>query len=549
MNLFLGADFHLDHANVIKHSNRPYETVEQMNEALVENWNKKVSKKDTTIIIGDFAWKNHGHWISALNGKKILVLGSHDKMNKKYLQCFTDVKMIYYFTIKDRPFVASHCCQRIWEKCHYGSVHVHGHCFDEETEILTKRGFVRHNEINKEDEVLTVNPFNQLLEYQNPNDIFIYDYRGDMIDFHIRGNIISVTPEHDMLGIEGYSNNLYKVKAKDAEIGLNVPLARYALGSEYKESKHFFKMLGLIISDGHFKKEEKGRKRDDGSNEHAGNGIIIYQKTENAEFIRECLNASGAEYKEWQRKIRGVEMSHFYLHAKYVKEFIYPYLTEKNISSRLMGLRGEKFFYFLSGMIFGDGWIMDNKGYNKDLDKANKCHLISSNSLKRATTAYCTGDISLRDNFQHLCLLNGIRSNSKFRKTGFGRGAWNITLSITKEEKITWKETRQYSGKTWCVSVPNGTVVARRNGFIFMTGNSHGRLKTYNLSFDMGVDCNNYQPVSSEELLSMVAKREEEMSLAGRIHIEDRQGKKVKIYYQDDLEFLAPGKGRIKGDH
>ena len=47
-----------------------------------DNWNKMVGKKDRVIIVGDFAFANHVKWANCLNGKKVLILGNHDNMNK-----------------------------------------------------------------------------------------------------------------------------------------------------------------------------------------------------------------------------------------------------------------------------------------------------------------------------------------------------------------------------------------------------------------------------------------------------------------------------------
>ena len=69
-------------------------------------------------------------FLNVLNGKKELVIGSHDKMPRKYLDCFSGVYMIKNFRYKNRDFVCIHCCPRVWEKSHYGSIclfaHSHG---------------------------------------------------------------------------------------------------------------------------------------------------------------------------------------------------------------------------------------------------------------------------------------------------------------------------------------------------------------------------------------------------------------------------------------
>ena len=106
---FFCADTHFDHAGIIRHcrDTRPYlrpgdldgsgrwnsEAVKQartdeMNQAQVKVWNATVGGKDTVYVIGDFAWKNHRRWINELNGKKIMLVGSHDDMPQDALDLF-----------------------------------------------------------------------------------------------------------------------------------------------------------------------------------------------------------------------------------------------------------------------------------------------------------------------------------------------------------------------------------------------------------------------------------------------------------------------------
>ena len=103
------ADLHQDHPGIIRHcsATRPYlktgdldktgqwasEAVKQarcdeMNLAQVAVWNATVGNKDTVYIVGDAFWKNHRKWINELNGKKVLLIGSHDKMPLDALELF-----------------------------------------------------------------------------------------------------------------------------------------------------------------------------------------------------------------------------------------------------------------------------------------------------------------------------------------------------------------------------------------------------------------------------------------------------------------------------
>lgn len=83
-----------------------------------------------------------------------------------------------------------------------------------------------------------------------------------------------------------------------------------------------------------------------------------------------------------------------------------------------------------------------------------------------------------------------------------------------------------YCLRTWSESI---------NGSINLFGHSHGRLSTFNLSFDVGVDCNNFEPFHSSEIIRKIEKRKEDMESFGRIKY---NGKK-KIFYQDDVQFFC----------
>jgi len=68
---------------------------------------------------------------------------------------------------------------------------------------------------------------------------------------------------------------------------------------------------------------------------------------------------------------------------------------------------------------------------------------------------------------------------------------------------------------------------------------SHGRLKTFNLSFDVGVDCWNYKPVPWETMEEQIKSRTAEMELAGRVIKENGKA----LYRQDDVRWLMDKQG------
>lgn len=89
MNKWFISDTHFFHANIIRYSGRPFKTINEMNDKLIENWNTHVEPQDTVFFLGDFAMGTTDDLTSLcarLNGNKICIRGNHDgtptKMHK-----------------------------------------------------------------------------------------------------------------------------------------------------------------------------------------------------------------------------------------------------------------------------------------------------------------------------------------------------------------------------------------------------------------------------------------------------------------------------------
>ena len=80
-NVFVCADLHFGHKNIIDYENRPFKSVEEMNVALIKNWNRAVKKEDTVFVLGDVSFlgtEKTADIVSNLNGTKVLIMGHHD---------------------------------------------------------------------------------------------------------------------------------------------------------------------------------------------------------------------------------------------------------------------------------------------------------------------------------------------------------------------------------------------------------------------------------------------------------------------------------------
>ncbi len=96
MSAFFIADMHFDDDNIRRYENRPFETVQEMNDAIVKNWNDVVEEGDEVYIIGDIG---NEEYIKKLNGKKYLVKGNHDKLtNEEY-------RKIGFEEVYDKPVI------------------------------------------------------------------------------------------------------------------------------------------------------------------------------------------------------------------------------------------------------------------------------------------------------------------------------------------------------------------------------------------------------------------------------------------------------------
>ena len=80
--IYFTSDLHLGHKNVLKLCNRPFNSIEEMDACLIDNWNSRVTNNDTVYILGDLMFRNSvppEEYLSQLKGKKHLIRGNHDR--------------------------------------------------------------------------------------------------------------------------------------------------------------------------------------------------------------------------------------------------------------------------------------------------------------------------------------------------------------------------------------------------------------------------------------------------------------------------------------
>jgi calcineurin-like phosphoesterase family protein len=126
MNYFVSADYHLGHRNIIKYTELPFSSVEEMDETIITRHNEVVKPNDTFIHAGDFTLANANkanEYIERLNGKHIFLNGSHDS----WLKGRKGINQIMELYVDGQLAVIGHYAMRVWAASHYNSWHLYGH--------------------------------------------------------------------------------------------------------------------------------------------------------------------------------------------------------------------------------------------------------------------------------------------------------------------------------------------------------------------------------------------------------------------------------------
>ncbi len=128
-NTFFTSDPHYGHANIIKYCNRPFADTNEMDEAMIRNWNSVVKDNDDVYILGDFAMGNRPapEIIKRLSGRKHLIWGNHD--SNQVRNCSLWASSQPYLELKGyaKFLVLCHYKFQVFNKSHRGGVQFFGH--------------------------------------------------------------------------------------------------------------------------------------------------------------------------------------------------------------------------------------------------------------------------------------------------------------------------------------------------------------------------------------------------------------------------------------
>lgn len=109
---------------------RPFGTVEDMDDYIIDTWNADATRNTLVYVLGDLAWRDHKRYMQELKGRKILIRGNHDRMNRDVLAMFEEVhEGLLYRHIMGYPCYMSHFALRSWpgSRGMNRAMHFYGH--------------------------------------------------------------------------------------------------------------------------------------------------------------------------------------------------------------------------------------------------------------------------------------------------------------------------------------------------------------------------------------------------------------------------------------
>lgn len=131
---FYISDQHFGHKNVLKFDSRPFETIDEHDQFLIDAHNRVVSKDDDVYMLGDVVYgasKDPDWYISKLNGNLHLIIGNHDGegilRDSSAKARFVEIEKMLFVKDNGRKIVLCHFPILEYNGYHKGAYHFYGH--------------------------------------------------------------------------------------------------------------------------------------------------------------------------------------------------------------------------------------------------------------------------------------------------------------------------------------------------------------------------------------------------------------------------------------
>ncbi len=362
-------------------------------------------------------------------------------------------------------------------------------CFDDETEVLSERGWIPFSACTLEDRLATLNASNRAIEYQHPERLIAHDYSGEMVRITNRKRTIDclVTPEHAVLRTDRDNKTIFKERAdsltdkgfipRTGKWNPTVPIISFVLPEYHNEwefigqyghhvctrEKHedaveipmttWAEFLAWYLSEGSTSGAPKGR---------AGMRYVTQiSQTKYPSIVRAILEKLPFKFS-YDGKMFRISSAQL---ATHLHQF--GLCAQKSVPDYIKQSSTEVIRVFLDNYCLGDGssrrnektYTTTSKKMADDLQELIfKCGSVANirRCPNKGTSMACRGKTYLRNHDQFV-VQERIASHDFWFET-HSRKADYITSC-------------DYSGMVYCATVPNGTLYVRRHGKPFWSGN------------------------------------------------------------------------------
>lgn len=352
-----------------------------------------------------------------------------------------------------------------------------GHCYDGNTEVLTKAGFVKWPDVNRETELATVNPVTrEFVGFEKPIQLFKYNYNGEMVKISHNDIDLFITNGHKIYASISRSAKVrshpeYSLIPTDyvLETGKAVWQSPFRLVLSAKNNNDsvldcdkLYKLYGFFIGDGFAAKNLNN------------SGISFHLKKERkVSYLRRICFELGIELKE-QANNKYVIKTDDICAGKFRRMF-YNENGEKTFPDSFISMSKNQFNNFIDGLLNSDGHY---SGLEKNME-------------------YSTSSVDLINKLQALCSVNNSNCSYTVSHEGNKRQKTCYRIYFYKESSlypmINDSRTKDhsnavvvdYSGVVYCASVSTGLLIIRRNGKVCLCGNCS---PTEHASFTFGIE-------------------------------------------------------------
>ena len=317
-------------------------------------------------------------------------------------------------------------------------------CLSEDTEILTIEGWKGYEDIKIGEEIKTFNLKTGKIENKNVLKMFKKDYKGEMYNLKNRIQDQLISPEHRIVRKNFNSDSFVLEKIEDTiklKSPFIVPVAGENGNKDAKITDEQIKLMAWIIAEGTVERP--------GDSYRSCYRVSIYQSKnknkENYDEIISLLDHFKLKYSTYSSVGLGSAVERLRIDAKKIYDWFKTRDNIHFIPECLVNMSQRQSQLFLETYLRADG-IEDCKIATTDPELLNGLQIIAVNA--------------------------GYGFTVRERKPTIGKKIIYILKLIKHRETYIQKVKKiKYDGVIWCPTTENETVIARRNGKVFITGN------------------------------------------------------------------------------